>query len=70
LNIGESKYFPEGPQCKYRGKEVDSRTFTSESGGITGTVLVNVLEYLDALQLFNRYLVEGNPNADCGWLPE
>ena len=67
LNIGESQYYPEGPQCKYRGKEVDCRAFTSESGGITGAVLVNILEYLDALKL---YLVEGNLNADCGWSPE
>jgi hypothetical protein len=55
LNIGESKYYPEGPKCKYRGKEVDCLTFTSESEGITDAVLVKILEYFDVLQLFDRY---------------
>ena len=59
LNIGESKYYPEGPKCKYRGKEVDCLTFASESGGITGAILVKILEYFDTLQLFERY--EGGP---------
>jgi hypothetical protein len=26
LNIGKSKYYPEGPKCKFRGKEVDCLT--------------------------------------------
>ncbi len=59
LNLGERKYYPEGPKCKYRGKEVDCLTFASESGGITGAILVNILEYFDTLQLFERY--EGGP---------
>ena len=56
LNIGESKHYPEGPKCKYREKEVDCLTFTSESGGITGVIPVKILEYFNALQLFDRYL--------------
>jgi hypothetical protein len=59
LNLGERKYYPEGPKCKYRGKEVDCLTFASESGGITGAILVKILEYFDTLQLFERY--EGGP---------
>ena len=55
LNIGESKYYPEGPKCKYRGKEVDCLTFASKSGGITGAILVKIMEYFDTLQLFERY---------------
>ena len=54
LNICESKFYPEGPKCKYRGKVVDCLTFASESGGITGAILVKILEYFDGLQLFQR----------------
>jgi hypothetical protein len=54
LNIGESKYYPEGPKCMYRGKQVDCLTFASESGGITGAILVKILEYFDGIQLFER----------------
>ena len=56
LNIGDSKYYPEGPKCNYRGKEVECLTFASESGGITGEILVKILEYFDQLQLFERHL--------------
>ncbi len=55
LNVGRSKYYPEGPKCKYRGKVVDCLTFASESGGITGAILVKILEYFDILKLFDRY---------------
>lgn len=47
LNFGESKFYPEGPKCKYRGKVVDCLTFASESGGITDAILVKILEYFD-----------------------
>ncbi len=52
LNIGEGKYYPGGPKCKYHGKTVDCLTFASESGGITGKILVKVLEYFDGIDLF------------------
>jgi len=55
LNIGQSKYYPEGPKCKYWGNNVNYLTFASESCGITGAVLVKILEYFDTLQLFERY---------------
>jgi hypothetical protein len=54
LNIGESKYYLEGPKCTYRGKQVDFLTFASESGGITGAILVKILEYFDGIELFER----------------
>ena len=56
LNLGQSKYYPEGPKCKYRGKDLECLTFASESGGITGAILVKILEYFNTLQLFERYL--------------
>ena len=40
LNFGEGKYYPGRPTCKYNGKVVDCLVFTSESGGITGGILV------------------------------
>jgi hypothetical protein len=55
LYLGESKYYPEGPKCVYRGKEADCLTFASKSGGITGAILVKMQEYFNALKLFDRY---------------
>ena len=49
LSIGESKYYPEGPKCNFKGKEVDYLTFTSKSGCITGAILVKILEYFDLI---------------------
>ena len=55
LNVCESQYYPGGPKCIFRGKEVDCLTFASESGGITGAILVKILEYFDKIELFKRY---------------
>ena len=54
LNIGEGKYHPGGPTCRYRGKDVKCLTFASESGGITGEILVQILSYFDSIELFPR----------------
>ena len=54
LNFGEGRYYPGGPKCKYHGKIVDCLTFVSESGGITGEILVKVLQYFDGIDLFPR----------------
>ena len=59
LNLGKGKYYPEGPQCNFNGKVVDCLTFCSESGGITGDILVQILQYFDELDLFPR--VPGGP---------
>ena len=59
LNFGEGKYYPGGPKCKYNGKVVDCLTYTSESGGITGEILVEILTYFDSIELFPR--VPGRP---------
>ena len=58
-NCGEGKHYPLGPKCKYRGKEVDCLTFASESGGISGDILVEILKYFDKIDLFPR--VPGGP---------
>ncbi len=59
LNFGEGKYYPGGPTCKYNGKVVNCLTFTSESGGITGEILVKILNYFNSIDLFPR--VPGGP---------
>ena len=53
-NMGEGKYYPGGPKCTYMGKQVDCLTFGSESGGITGEILVEILTYFDSIDLFPR----------------
>ena len=52
INFGEGKYYPGGPTCKYNGKVVDCLTFISESGGITGDILVDIIIYFDQIDLF------------------
>ena len=52
MNIGEGKYYPGGLKCKYNGKEVDCLTFCSESGGITGKILVAILTCFDSIEFF------------------
>ena len=59
INFGEGRYYPGGPTCKYNGKVVDCLTFISESGGITGDILVEILTYFDQIDLFPR--VPGGP---------
>ena len=54
LNFGEGKYYPGGPTCKYNGKVVDCLAYTSESGGITGEIMVEILTYFDSIDLFPR----------------
>jgi hypothetical protein len=49
VNFGEGKFYP----------EVDCLAYTSESGGITGEILVEILTYFDSIDLFLR--VPGGP---------
>ena len=51
-NLGCGKFHPSGPKCEYNGKEVDCLAFATESGGITGKILVQVLTYFDLINLF------------------
>jgi hypothetical protein len=43
INFGKGKYFPNGPNCVHRGKEIPCATFISEGGGISDDILVSVL---------------------------
>ncbi len=54
INFGEGKSYPGGPTCKYNGKVVDCLTFISESGGITGDTLVDILTYFVISSLMSQ----------------
>ena len=57
--MGTGKFHPGGPKCNYKEKEVDCLAFVTESGGITGKILVEILTYFDAIELFPR--LQGGP---------
>jgi hypothetical protein len=54
LNIGEGKVYPMGPNCSFNGKNVPCFCCCSESGSITGTLLVQMLQAIDSCQVFDR----------------
>jgi len=53
-NIGEGKVYPMGPECLFNGKNVPCFCCCSESGSITGKLLVDMLKAMDSLQVFDR----------------
>jgi hypothetical protein len=53
-NIGEGKVYPMGPECTFNGKNVPCFCCCSESGSITGKLLVDMLKAMDSLQVFDR----------------
>ena len=59
MNIGKGKYYSGEPTCTYNGKTINCLTCISESGRITGDILVDILTYFDQIELFPR--VEGGP---------
>ena len=54
MNLCEGNFMPGGPKCTCMGQTVDCLTFGSEGGGISGQILVNILEYFDSIDLFPR----------------
>ena len=50
MNIGEGKYYPVGLKCKYNSKEDGCLPCCSESGGITGEILVAILTCFDSIK--------------------
>lgn len=58
-NFGEGKYMPSGPTCVFRGKRIPMLPLISPSGGITGQLLVEILMYLDKLEVYER--IPGGP---------
>ena len=50
-NFGKGKCCEGGPTCEFRGKEIPTFAQWSDSGGITPTILTNILRYLDSLHI-------------------
>ena len=53
-NRGEGGMFPEGPVCQFKGKTIPSFVTFSESGGMDGKILTDILRHLDHLQVFKE----------------
>ena len=53
-NTGSGKYFPGGPTCHFRGKDVPSMIRWHESGSITSEILTEALQTMDFYNLFPR----------------
>ena len=51
---GEGKFFPGDPTCMFKGKVVPSFTRWSESGGMSSTILKEIFEAIDHLNLLPR----------------
>ena len=51
-NFGNGKCFSGGPTCEYNSNTITMFAQWSESGGITPTILTNVLRYMDSIELF------------------
>ena len=58
-NSGPGKYFPGGPVCHFRGKEIPPLVQWSESGSITSEILADALKTLDTLEVYPRS--DGHP---------
>jgi hypothetical protein len=53
-NIGEAKMYPMGLEGVFNGKNVSCFCCCSDSGSITGKLLVVMLKAMDDLQVFDR----------------
>lgn len=53
-NFGKGHFIPGGPECVFRGKTVPCYTTASPHGGITGEILMDLLKFMDGLELFPR----------------
>ena len=58
-NIGPGKMFPGGPTCVYKGKTIPCMVRFNEGGGINGTILKEIFETLDKLEVFDEDRKEG-----------
>jgi hypothetical protein len=59
VNFGEGKYFPSGPTCVFQGKTLPYLPLSSPSIGISGELLVEILKWIDANDVYER--VPGGP---------
>ena len=60
VNFGKGKYFSISPMCNFQEKEIPCLPLLSPRGGITGTLLVEVLIWFDRHKICERK-VKGGP---------
>ena len=53
-NSGKNKRYPRGPTCTFQGTEVPCLTQWSPEGSITPAILMDILEILEHLKVFDR----------------
>lgn len=53
-NYGPTKYFPSGPVCVFRGKQIQTLVFSSPSASISGEILVKIFTALDEIELYHQ----------------
>jgi hypothetical protein len=53
-NMGKGLQYPCGPTCSYRGKTIPCMVAFNPGGGITATILTDILRSLDKLEIFPR----------------
>jgi hypothetical protein len=53
-NMGKGLLYPCGPTCEYEGKTIPCMVEFNPGGGITATILTNILKTLDKLSIFSR----------------
>ena len=51
MSTSKGKFYTGGLKCKYYNEMVDCLTYSSDSGGITGGILVQILLYFDEIDL-------------------
>ena len=52
--VGKGNAFPCGPVCEFEGKTIETLCQWSDSGGITGEILTNVLQKMDEIGVVVR----------------
>ena len=57
-NSGATKFFPGGPVCHFRGKDVKCLVFASNGGGINSDILKQCLQHMDSICLFDRAIAK------------
>jgi hypothetical protein len=53
-NKGRGKTFPGGPICTFKGQEIPCLVRFSESGGMTGPILLDIFKTLDYFEVFTE----------------
>ena len=58
-NKGPGKAFPGGPSCTFKGQEIPCLVQFSESGGMTGEILLGIFKTLDYFEVFKEDRKDG-----------